>query len=198
MTETELRRRLRVLATPAAILDEAVDRLSGTTAGGPVGRTPGPPATSEVGGAPARYRDGARTDDVRMSLPLAQRVIRRQGPGFMLVGDAAGFIDPLSGEGLHRALVSAELGAEAIRDSFAGRCGTLARYDARMTSRFLAKDLLSWLLQLFLARPEALDYALRRLARRPALRATFAGFLADLEPPRRAVDPRFIVRVLAP
>ena len=38
---------------------------------------------------------------------------RRAGPGdgWLLVGDAAGFLDPFTGEGLHRALVSAELAA---------------------------------------------------------------------------------------
>src|SRR5687768_12128766 len=51
------------------------------------------------------------TDEMMVALPLAHRVTRAHGPGFLLVGDACGFIDPLSGEGLHRALVSSELAA---------------------------------------------------------------------------------------
>ena len=35
-------------------------------------------------------------------------------PRWLLVGDAAGFLDPFTGEGLHRALVSTELAAAAI------------------------------------------------------------------------------------
>jgi flavin-dependent dehydrogenase len=201
MTETELRRRLDALATPARILDDAVERLppiAATRSTEPAVPWPVEPTAPGPAGLDARRRDGWRTDDVRVVLPLTQCVSRRAGPGFLLVGDAAGFVDPLSGEGLHRALVSAELGADAIRGWSAGSADALARYDARMTARFVAKDLLSWLLQLFLARPAALDYALRRLASRPTLRETFAGFLADLEPPRRAVDPRFILGVLAP
>ncbi len=133
-----------------------------------------------------------------MALPLAQRVAQRAGPGFLLVGDAAGFVDPLSGEGLHRALVSAELAAGAISAWRRGEAGALERYDQRMRARFAAKDLLSWLLQLFLARPGALDYALTRLARREELRRTFAGVMADLQPPRRALEPRFLLGLLAP
>ena len=53
------------------------------------------------------------TDELAIALPLANRVSARSGPGFLLVGDAAGFIDPISGEGLHRALVSAELAVRA-------------------------------------------------------------------------------------
>jgi flavin-dependent dehydrogenase len=146
----------------------------------------------------AAWQDVPETDETVVALPLAQRVSRRAGPGFLLVGDAAGFVDPLSGEGLHRALVSAELAAGAISAWRRGESGALARYDQRMRARFAPKDLLSWLLQLFLARPGALDYALTRLARREELRRTFAGVMADLQPPRRALEPRFLLGLLAP
>lgn len=39
--------------------------------------------------------------------------------GVLLVGDAAGYYDPLTGQGLYRALISAELGAEAIDTALA-------------------------------------------------------------------------------
>ena len=43
---------------------------------------------------------------------------RRAGPGWLLVGDACGFLDPFTGEGLHRALVSAELAARPSSPDF--------------------------------------------------------------------------------
>src|SRR5207253_1796813 len=46
--------------------------------------------------------------------PIGHRVARRAGDGWLLVGDAAGFLDPFTGEGLHRALMSARLGAAAV------------------------------------------------------------------------------------
>lgn len=42
-------------------------------------------------------------------------------PGLLLAGDAAGFIDPMTGDGLRLALASAELAASVVLEVFAGR-----------------------------------------------------------------------------
>ncbi len=102
---------------------------------------------------PATWRDGQPTDAVAGASPLGHRVTRRAGPGWLLVGDAAGFLDPFTGEGLHRALVSAELAAAAIVAHRRGRPGAFDAYDRAMRRRFLAKDAVSWLVQAFLATP---------------------------------------------
>lgn len=147
------------------------------------------------------WRDGPDTDDLAIALPLAHRPRRLAGPGWLLVGDAAGFIDPLSGEGIQRALVSATLAADAL---IAGGGGAIAgasaaeRYHRRMRARYQAKDLLSWLLQVFFTRPELVRYALARLERRPDLARTFNAVLTDRTRATRALDPRFLARVLAP
>ena len=144
------------------------------------------------------WRHAPATDAVRVALPLAHRVNRASGEGFLLVGDAAGFIDPLSGDGIHRALVSAEYAADAV-DSWAhGRPGAIDGYHERLRAGFGGKDTISWLLQLFLGRPALLEYALRRLAVRDALRRTFGDVVADLAPPERATHPRFLAALLRP
>lgn len=43
--------------------------------------------------------------------PFDWPVARPTGPGYLLVGDASGYYDPLTGQGIFRALRSAELGA---------------------------------------------------------------------------------------
>ena len=60
---------------------------------------------------PARWRQLPPTDELAGAWPLGHRVTRRAGRRWLLVGDAAGFLDPFTGEGIHRALVSAELAA---------------------------------------------------------------------------------------
>ncbi len=114
-------------------------------------------------GSLADWRHAPATDELQVALPLAHRPRRRTGPGFLLVGDAAGFLDPLSGEGLHRALASADLAAAAITRWHRGERGALGDYDHAMSVRSTGKDVLSGLLQLFLARPEG-----RQLRRAPA------------------------------
>jgi len=154
-----------------------------------VGRFPGPP--DEWMSAPI-------TDDYRAAGTLEHRPDRVSGDGFLLVGDAAGFIDPLSGEGLHRALASSEMAADAIRSGLAGDRRAMEDYDRHLRSRFLTKDVVSWVLQLFIAQPGLLDYALRRLSRRARERKTLTLVLTDQLRASRALDPRFLLRLLAP
>jgi flavin-dependent dehydrogenase len=70
-----------------------------------------------------------------MSLgPLAVDGVVAGYPGLLLAGDAAGFIDPMTGDGLRFALRGGELAAEAaLRELATGipACGTLWKARAR-------------------------------------------------------------------
>jgi flavin-dependent dehydrogenase len=153
------------------------------------------PATEDD---PAEWRRGDPTDAVEGAWPLGHRVTRRAGRNWLLVGDAAGFLDPFTGEGLHRGLVSAELAAAAIRARARGKGDAFAAYERAMQRRFMAKDGLSALVQLFLARPALFEYAARRVAARPAVRATMGLVMGDLVGAGRALDPRYLAALLAP
>jgi flavin-dependent dehydrogenase len=147
---------------------------------------------------PVDWRAPIRCDPIEGAAPLGHRVARRHGPNWLLVGDAAGFLDPFTGEGLHRALVSAELAATAINRHLDGDPGGLPGYEAAMRARFRSKDALTLLVQAFLARPALFDYAARRLAVRPAVRETMGRVMGDLIPASRGLDPRFLAALLAP
>lgn len=146
----------------------------------------------------AAWRNGQPTDAVAGAWPLGHRVSRRAGRGWLLVGDAAGFLDPFTGEGLHRALVSAELAARAMAARRRGTAGAFDAYERAMQRRFLAKDAVSWLVQAFLGRPALFEYAARRIAARSDVRATMGLVMGDLVPASRALDPRFLAALLAP
>jgi flavin-dependent dehydrogenase len=153
-----------------------------------------PPAPDD----PVDWGAAERCDPIEGAAPLGHRVARRHGPAWVLVGDAAGFLDPFTGEGLHRALVSARLAAAAIERHLSGDADGLAAYDRAMTARFRSKDALSLLVQAFLARPMLFDYAARRLAGRTRVRETMGLVMGDLVPASRALDPRFIAALLRP
>ncbi len=53
--------------------------------------------------------------------PMAVDARAAGEPGLLLAGDAAGFIDPMTGDGLHFALAGAELAAAVALDVLAGR-----------------------------------------------------------------------------
>ena len=137
-------------------------------------------------------------DRIEGAAPVGHRVTRRAGDGWLLVGDAAGFLDPFTGEGLHRALVSARLAAAAIDARLRGRNAGLADYERRMHGRFAAKDVVSLVVQGFVARPGLFGYAARRLAARAELRETMSDVMGDLVPATRAIDPRFLAALLRP
>ena len=153
---------------------------------------------------PIAWAEAVPCERIAGAVPLGGRVTRRAGPGWFLVGDAAGFLDPFTGEGLHRALVSTGLATTAIQaalgraDSRTDRATAAAAYDRAMRRRFASKDAVSWLVQSFLARPRLFEYAARRLADRPDLRATMGLVMGDLIPASRGLDPRFLAALLAP
>ena len=61
-------------------------------------------------------------------LPLARPGALVAGGGSAVIGDAAGFVDPLSGEGIHGAISSAIHLAPVVEDYLAGRVPNLAGY----------------------------------------------------------------------
>jgi flavin-dependent dehydrogenase len=150
---------------------------------------------------PSSWAMASRCEQVAGTSPLGGRVTRRAGRGWLVVGDAVGFLDPFTGEGLHRALVSSELAAAAIAAALDGR-GARGRafraYDRAMRRRFATKDAVSWLVQSFLARPAMFEYAARRLASRREVRSTLELVMGDLIPARHGLDPRFLAALLAP
>jgi flavin-dependent dehydrogenase len=55
----------------------------------------------------------------RAMADFSYRVMRLHGPGWLAVGDAAGFIDPLFSTGFHLAVKGADLAAEAVDQALA-------------------------------------------------------------------------------
>jgi flavin-dependent dehydrogenase len=67
--------------------------------------------------------------------PLAVDAVGAGTDGLLLAGDAAGFIDPMTGDGLRFAIRGAELAAQAALDALAGRLRHPHRALARARSR---------------------------------------------------------------
>jgi flavin-dependent dehydrogenase len=151
-----------------------------------------------IGRLPAvaeRLHGARRLTPIMGASPIGHRVARPAGSGWMLVGDAAGFIDPFTGEGIYRALRSARAAAEALAD---GDAGAVERYLAARRGAFAAKDGLTWLVQGMLAARPVMGYALRRLARRPQLAERLGSALGDCRPASDALSPAFLAAVLRP
>jgi flavin-dependent dehydrogenase len=118
--------------------------------------------------------------------PLAHRAGRPAAPGAALLGDAAGFLDPFTGEGIYAALRSAELAAARALEGLAQEARPhLSAYAADWRREIGGKWTLCLLLQRAVRRPRLAEQLTARLAARPAALDRLMGFLGDLRPPSR-------------
>lgn len=65
-----------------------------------------------------RVEGGERVDKIYSILDYSYRSKHNSGNGFIIIGDAYGFLDPIYSSGVLLALKMAELAADAIHDSF--------------------------------------------------------------------------------
>jgi flavin-dependent dehydrogenase len=141
----------------------------------------------------ARLRGSARITPIRGAAPIGHRVSEVAGPGWLLVGDAAGFVDPFTGEGIYRALRSARAATDALRGD-----DPAAAYRAQRRAVFSAKDVLTWAVQSLLVAPPLLRHALLRLHDRPAARLRLGSALGDCLPASEVLTPRALFELLRP
>jgi geranylgeranyl reductase family protein len=80
----------------------------------------------------------------------------------LLVGDAAGLIDPVSGDGMYECFLSAALAAAAIDDLLAGRSASLVSYDAAINAALGPLHRASWKLKRALDRWPGLTWRIAR------------------------------------
>jgi flavin-dependent dehydrogenase len=147
----------------------------------------------------AERLEGARlTEPPRALGPLAVETRGIASPGALLVGDAAGFYDPFTGEGVTLALQTARLAATAVTEALGARDAT-ARLGRRLDGYERARDAatrdkfrFNRLLQVAVGWPEAGNLVARRLARRPDLADRLVGIAGDFVPARTAFGARFL------
>ena len=146
-----------------------------------------------------RFAQAIRVKKLLTTGPMAQRTARPQHDGILFIGDAAGFFDPFTGQGIylalhsatlaaamaHRALCSADLSVRHLRSYF------LAHRQA-----FRDKYRLSALIQLGLRVPWLANRVIDRLARRPTLADTVVGVAGDFLSPKTVLSWRFAAQVL--
>lgn len=144
----------------------------------------------------ARFERAAQATPVRGTGPFGWRTRRAWAPGAALVGDAADFFDPFTGEGIFAALRGAELLAPYVHASCAATSArdereALEAYDRCRRDAFRGKWMLERLVGLAVAWPPFMNRAARGLARRRDLADTFVAVTGDVVPAGSVLQPRF-------
>ncbi|MGI8406752.1 MAG: NAD(P)/FAD-dependent oxidoreductase [Thermomicrobiales bacterium] len=148
-----------------------------------------------------KLESAERIGGIRGVGSMAFRARRVTGDGFLLVGDAASFLDPFAGEGVYEALKGAHLAAPVASAALkAGdtSAGALDPYRIARKREFTAKRQVSWIVQGFINTPPLMNYVTASLARREELGVILSGVLGDFRPARQVLSPLFLARLLRP
>jgi len=143
-----------------------------------------------------------RMEVVRKTIAISRiHVVARRivGDGLLLVGDAAGYYDPFTGEGIYGALASAKLAAGvAGRALAAGTVGqaVLAEYQQGHAELFRGKGTVEAIIQSAVQFPPLMNHVAAQLARRKVMADTLLGVTGDFLPTSAVLNPRYLARLV--
>lgn len=133
------------------------------------------------------------------NLPAASMHRKNYGNGFMLLGDAAGLIDPFTGEGIGNAMVSGKHAAETASKAVqAGRYDAemLSEYDRALWNHIGAEARTSALLQKIGRNKTLLNMVIHKAAGSAHVRETLSGMMANTIPRKKLTNPLFYLKLL--
>jgi flavin-dependent dehydrogenase len=149
----------------------------------------------------ARLTNAERVTPVRAVGPFNWRARVAWAPGVALVGDAADFFDPFTGEGIYTALRGGELlvpfvgaAARAVRGRDAD--AALRAYDIARRREFRGKWAVERAVGVAVASPMLINRAAHALARRTDMADLLVGVTGDFVPAREILRIGFLWRLL--
>jgi flavin-dependent dehydrogenase len=151
-------------------------------------------------GLAGRFAGARLVRPVLATGPFAQRSRRVAADGACLVGDAADFFDPFTGQGIYCALRTAELAAQSLtvaleRDAPVRRAA-FADYERSRRREFRGKWLLERLIAYGVGWPALAERVVARLARRPDLADLLVGATGNFVPTRAVFTPCVLTSLL--
>ena len=147
-----------------------------------------------------RVRAGEIVRPVLVTGPFAAWSGRVVAPGGLLVGDAADFYDPVTGDGILSALRGAELVAETMvpalhRTGSVGR-EPLSRYQQRRRQAFAGKWFMERVTRWLMYSPWFFNRSVARLGRHEYMADAAIGVAGGFVPLREILNPFFVARMV--
>jgi len=148
----------------------------------------------------ARFTEAeAMEKPVGWNLPVGSKRRKSYGNGFMLLGDAAGLIDPFTGEGIGNALYSARYAVETAKEALEKgdlSAGFLSRYEDNLWKTIGNELRISTKLQKIGRYRFLLNLVINKASKNPEVSNIIAGMLANEVPRKRLANPLFYLRIL--
>lgn len=130
---------------------------------------------------------------------LSVRARRLSDDGLLLVGDATGYYDPFTGEGIYRALLGAGMATQVALPALAAddlSAARLAAYDAAYRQAFRGKRLIEQIIQSAVQFPPLMDHIAWTLGRRKAMADTVVAVTGDFLPASAVLRPGYLLRLV--
>lgn len=147
-----------------------------------------------------RFAAAERIEPVRATGPFASSTRRAWAAGAALVGDAADFFDPFTGEGVYSALRGGELlapfAAEAAVAERRASGRALAEYERARRAEFRGKWMVEKLIGGTVAVPALINHAARALSRRKEMADLLVGVAGDFVPASQVLRVGYFARLL--
>ena len=151
---------------------------------------------------PMLQRRLERVQVVRPTLTISRigtRARRCSGDRLLLVGDAGGYYDPFTGEGIYRALRSAEIAASVVRRAFESgdfSASALASYDYALRGEFRGKRTVETIIQAAVQVPLLANHMASILQHKTGMADTIVGVTGDYLPATAVLRPGFLLRLI--
>ena len=147
-----------------------------------------------------RFKDAVPMEKPKgWNLPFGSIKRENHGDGFLLLGDAAGLVDPFTGEGIGNAMVSGRIASEIAARSKQDNNFTkqyLKKYDQDLWG-YLGNELNTSSKLLKLAHSKfLLNFVIDRAARNKKVRDLMSGMLAEEIPKSELSNPLFYLKIL--
>jgi flavin-dependent dehydrogenase len=146
----------------------------------------------------ARFSGAERVSPVVATGPFGSNSRRAWAPGAALVGDAADFFDPFTGEGIYAALRGGELLSDALVEALGARDGgeeALRAYDRARRKEFGGKWIVERVIGAVIGWPPLINRAAKRLSARKDLADLLIGVTGNFVPASEVVRWSYVWKV---
>ena len=146
-----------------------------------------------------RFSAAVRVDEIRCLAPLSVQTTAHHRDRVLLVGDAGGFVDPLTGEGIYQAVHTAMMASSVAHRALTEKrfdAARLAEYTELRRRQLRSKTRLHRFFQCLLRHPAMMNRLGRWLERSPDAANRFIGVVGGILPPRVLLGPHFLCSLI--
>ena len=147
-----------------------------------------------------RFSDAKQLEKpIGWNLPVGSKRRKNHGNGFILLGDAAGLVDPFTGEGIGNAMVSSKYAMEIVaksKNSSDYSKKALSEYDAKLWGEIGPELKTSTKLQKMARSQFILNFIISRAARNEEVQNMISGMISNDISKDELTGPSFYFKIL--